>query len=215
MKPVRALYPANLDLSGAGVLVLGAGEVALQKLRGLPEGLGWVRIVAPKISPGVKAWAAKRKDAELISRPFEGSDLRGARLLFCCTPDAEVNAYAARQARALGAWCCQAAEPSQGDLRVPARVDAAGLQLTLSTGGASPAMAKALRAHLEQWLSASDLAFVLSELEALRPALKADPKAKARLLKALSGPKTLALMLAPRSRERHARLAKLLRSALS
>jgi precorrin-2 dehydrogenase/sirohydrochlorin ferrochelatase len=207
-----ALYTATLDLRGAGVLVLGAGNVALQKLKGLPQGCAKILIVAKTASPEIKAWAAKRPEAELALRPFEPGDLRGIRLLFCCTPDAELNAYAARQARALGAWTCQAAEPGQGDLRVPAVIEAAGLLLTLSTGGASPAMAKALRQRLEKQFKASDLGFVLGELAKRRAALKADPVAKAKLLKALSAPKALDLMLAPRSAARHKALQKLLRS---
>jgi siroheme synthase-like protein len=147
-----------------------------------------------------------------VARAFEPGDLRGCRLLFCCTPDADLNAFAARQAKALGAWVCQAAEPSQGDLRVPAVIDAAGLMLTLSTGGASPALAKALRLRLEAWLKASDLGFVLEQLEQRRAALKADPAAKARLLGALCAPEALELMLAERSPARRKRLEKLLRS---
>lgn len=208
----RALYPATLDLSDAGVLVLGAGAVALQKLKGLPAGVGKVVIVAPQAGPEVRAWAAKHPQAELRLRGFEPQDLRGCRLLFCCASDADANAYAARQARALGAWVCQAAEPAQGDLRVPAVIEAAGLLLTLSTGGASPAIAKALRQRLEKQLKGSDLAFVLAELGKRRAALKADPKAKAKLLKALTAPKALDLMLAPRNAARHKQLLKLLRS---
>lgn len=212
MRAPHAFYNAVLDLAGATVVVLGAGAVALQKLQGLPPGTGRVRIVAPRISAEVKAWAAGRPEAELLQRAFEPGDLRACRLLFCCTPDADVNAYAARQARALGAWTCQAVDPSQGDLRVPAVVRAAGLLLTLSTGGASPALAKALRRRLERWLKGSDLAFVLAELGKRRAALKAAPKAKARLLKALAAPKALDLMLAPRSAARRKQLQKLLRS---
>jgi precorrin-2 dehydrogenase/sirohydrochlorin ferrochelatase len=207
----HALYSAVLDLSGATVVVLGAGAVALQKLKGLPEAVGRVRIVAPKASAEVKAWAVAHPQAELLLRPFEGGDLRGCRLLFCCTADADVNAFAARQARALGAWTCQAAEPAQGDLRVPAVIRVAGLLLTLSTGGASPALAKALRQRLESQLKGSELGFVLAELGKRRAALKADPKAKAKLLKALTAPKALDLILAPRSAARRQKLQKILR----
>jgi precorrin-2 dehydrogenase/sirohydrochlorin ferrochelatase len=132
--------------------------------------------------------------------------------VFCCASDPEVNAYAARQAKALGAWTCQAADPAQGDLRVPAVIQAAGLHMTLSTGGASPAMAKALRHHIEAWLKASDLQWVLAALDKRRPALKADPKAKVKLLKALTAPKALALILAPRSAARRRQLERLLKA---
>ena len=206
-----ASYPATLDLSQALVVVLGAGAVAAQKLKGLPEGTAKVRVVGPQAHPDVQAWLKKHPKAEYFARNFEPADLRGCRIVFCCTPDADVNAYAARQAKALGAWVCQAAEPDQGDLRVPAVIEAGGLQLTLSTGGASPALAKALRAHFEKTLKGSDLAFVLAELRKLRPQMKKDPKFKAALLKGLVGPSALALMLAPRTKTSHAKLQKLLR----
>jgi len=211
MRAGRALYPATLDLTGATVVVLGAGKVAAQKLKGLPKGVARVSVVAPTACPEVLAWVKKHPEAELSLRAFEPSDLRGCRLLFCCSSDAEVNAYAARQARALGAWTCQAADPSQGDLRVPAVIHAAGLQLTLSTGGASPALAKALRAHLEAWFKGSDLQWVLAQMDKRRAALKADPKAKERLLKALTAPQNLALILALRSAARRKQIERLLK----
>ncbi len=185
--------------------------MAAQKLRGLPEGVKKVRVVAPRARPQVVAWVKAHPQAEWLRRPLEPGDLRGCRLLFCCTPDPELNAFAARQAKVLGAWVCQAAEPDQGDLRVPAVVSAAGMQMTLSTGGASPGLAKALRARFEKTLKASDLGFVLAKLKELRPGLKRDPGRKTALLKRLTSPAALDLMLASRSAFRHARLKKLLR----
>lgn len=208
---MAALYPANLDLSHALVVVLGAGQVAAQKLKGLPEGTQQIRVVAPQAHEDVKAWLKAHPHAEYLNRSFEPGDLRGCRVLFCCTPDAELNAYAARQAKALGAWVCQAAEPDQGDMRVPAVIAVAGLQLTLSTGGASPAIAKALRQHFEKSLKGSDLAFVLGELKKLRPQLKKDPQLKAALLKRIASPKAVELMLQPKSKARRGALQKLLK----
>ena len=212
MNSRSALYPASLDLAHALVVVLGAGQVAAQKLKGLPDGVGQVRIVAPQASADVKDWLKKHPQTEYLARNFEPSDLRACRLLFCCTPDKELNAFAARQAKALGAWVCQAAEQDQGDLRVPAVLSVAGLHMTLSTGGASPALAKALRAYFEKMLKGSDLAFVLSELKKMRPALKTDPKLKAALVKRIASPAALTLILGPRNKTRHAKLQKMLRT---
>lgn len=205
-----ALYPASLDLSGARVLLVGGGAVALQKLRGLPRGLARATVVAPRFAPALKAWARGRAWVRLLPRPFRPGDARGCRLLFCCADAAPVNAAAARAGRARGAWVCQAAEPSQGDLRVPAVVRAAGLQLTLSTGGASPALARDLRRRLQADLRASDLAWLLRRLEALRPRLKADPALKRRLLKRLRSSGALGLALKPRSARCRRRLENIL-----
>jgi len=143
-----ALYPAVLDLRAARVLVLGAGRVAAQKLKGLPKGLASVKVFAPKARPAVQAWVKRRREASWLKRPLRATDLKACRVLFCCSDDPAANARAAAWGRAQGAWVCQAAEPSQGDLRVPSTFKAAGLSLTMSTGGASPALAKALRLRL-------------------------------------------------------------------
>jgi precorrin-2 dehydrogenase/sirohydrochlorin ferrochelatase len=207
----HALYPATLDLAGATVLVIGAGAVALRKLKGLPKGLKRITIVAPEISGPLRSWARSRPEAKLVQRGFERKDLKDCRLLFCCSDDAELNASAARQARAKGIWVCQSSEPGQGDLQVPAVLRAGGLHMTLSTGGASPALAKALRSHFEAQLNASDLRWFLRQLEVRRTKMKSDPEFKARLLKRLLAPGVLSRVLAPRSAAGRRRLQSLLK----
>lgn len=207
----HALYPATLDLAGATVVVIGAGAVALRKLKGLPKGLGRVTIVAPDLSGALRSWARSRPEVKLVRRGFERGDLKGCRLLFCCTDDAGINASAARQARAQGIWVCQSSRPEEGDLQVPAVLRAGGLRLTLSTGGASPALAKALRAHFEATLNASDLRWFLRQLEVRRTKMKSDPEFKARLLKRLLAPGVLTRILAPRSAAGRRRLQSLLK----
>lgn len=207
----HALYPATLDLAGATVVVTGAGAVALRKLKGLPRGLKRVLVVAPDFSGPLRSWARSRPEVKLVRRAFERGDLKGCRLLFCCTDDAGINASAARQARAKGIWVCQSSRPEDGDLQVPAVLRAGGLHLTLSTGGASPALAKALRAHFEATLNASDLRWFLRQLEVRRTKMKADPEFKARLLKRVLAPGVLSRILAPRSAAGRRRLQSLLK----
>ena len=207
----RALYSAQLDLQGQAVVMLGAGKVALQKLKGLPHGLGSVRIFAREASPVVKRWVAGRSEAKLLLRPLKAGDLKGCRLLFCCASEAQANAQAALWGRRAGTWICQTEEPSQGNLQVPAVIRAGGLSLTLSTGGASPALAKALRQHWEQSLKVSDLAWVLAQLKRRRAALKADPRKKNELLAQLKTKQALALMLKARTAQTRRQLAALLK----
>jgi precorrin-2 dehydrogenase/sirohydrochlorin ferrochelatase len=148
---------------------------------------------------------------ELVERGFRPGDLKGCDLVFCCADDGRVNAEVARRARGLGLWVCQSSEPCEGNLDVPAVVEAGGLRLTLSTQGASPAVAKALRSHFETQLRASDLQWLLTRLEGLRPRMKADPELKAALLKRLADSRAVLLALAPRSPRGRRRLADLLR----
>jgi siroheme synthase-like protein len=200
----------TLDLTGEGVLVVGAGAVALRKLRGLPRGVGPVRVVAPEAAPGVRAWIRGRR-AEFLERPFRPSDVAGARLVFCCASDPAVNARAAKAARRRGAWVCDASETGGGDFAVPATLRAGGLHLTLSTEGASPAAAAALKKLFAARLEASDLQWLLAELGRLRPALKASPARKAALLERLEHAHAFEAALKPRTPARRERLRRLLR----
>ncbi|MGH7441995.1 MAG: precorrin-2 dehydrogenase/sirohydrochlorin ferrochelatase family protein [bacterium] len=206
-----ASYPAVLDLGGLEALVLGGGAVALRKLRGLPEGMKRIRVVAPKFSAALRIWARRHTEVQLLSRVFRPTDLVGCRLLFCCSNDAEANAVAARRARRTGAWVCQAQDPAQGNLSVPARARAGGLLLTVSTGGASPALAKALRVHFEDQLKASDLPWLLGQLRRRRAGIKSASDHKTRLIRRLADPKVVAVALGPRTARGRRRLEALFR----
>ena len=152
--PARAAYPALLDLRGARVLVLGAGRVALQKLKGLPPGLERALVVAPQARPALRRWALTRPWVRLVLRRLKPSDLKGCRIVYCCADDPQANAQAAVWARAQGAWVCQAGDPAQGDLQVPAQFKAGGLTLTLSTGAGSVSMGRAATERV--WVSSAE-----------------------------------------------------------
>ncbi len=197
---------AALDLRGVRVTVVGAGAVALRKLKGLPAGLGGVRVVAPSVAPALRRWARGRPDVELLERRFCPADLKGSRLLFCCADDGEANARAARLGLAAHLWVCETSDPARGNLRVPAVARAGGITLAISTGGASPALAKALRRRFEADLRASDLRWLRDRLKGQRARLKSAPQARRRLAARLSDPETLTLALARRNPRRRRRL---------
>lgn len=194
------MYTALLDLQGVRVLVVGGGRVAAQKLKGLPRA-AVVAVVSPALSSGARV-QARRLGASVRLRPFRGSDASGKRLVFACTEDPAVNAAAARAARASGAWVCVADDPAKGDFQVPATGRAGRLQFTLSTGGASPAMAKALRREFERQFKRSSVDWLLGVLGKARARLKASPGEKKAVLKAVTSRKALELMLAPSTASR-------------
>src|SRR5665213_257654 len=99
MSARQALYPVTLDLRRSGVLVVGAGTVALRKLKGLPLGVPSIKIVAPQVSPAVRSWILRHGQAKLLRRGFKRTDLAGSRILFCCTGDPKLNGGIADLAR--------------------------------------------------------------------------------------------------------------------
>ena len=89
-------------------------------------------------------------DVEILHRPYEYGDLRGANLAFTATDSREVNAAVAREAEERGVPINVADRPSEGDFSVPSTLRRGGLQVAISTGGASPMLARRIRGELEE-----------------------------------------------------------------
>jgi siroheme synthase-like protein len=89
-------------------------------------------------------------DVEIYNRPYEYGDLEGADLAFAATDSRVVNAAVVREARERGVCINVADRPSEGDFAVPSTLRRGGLQIAVSTGGASPALARRIRGELEE-----------------------------------------------------------------
>ncbi len=101
------------------------------------------------ISPEVRPELADL-DVEIQRRPYEYGDLEGAYLAFTATDSREVNAAVAREAREGGVPVNVADRPTEGDFAVPSTLRRGGLQVAVSTGGASPTLARRIRSELEE-----------------------------------------------------------------
>ena len=165
-------YPAFLDLRGRLALVVGGGPVALRKLEALLACGARVRLVSPQMIPSL---SRRGPSLDLIARPYEAADLDGVALAFAATDDPAVNAWVARDARARGILVNVADAPALCDFIVPAMVRRGGLQIAISTGGASPALARHLRRELERVVG-PEYAELVALLESLRERILAEIK---------------------------------------
>ena len=134
-------YPVWLDLRDVPVLVVGAGPVAARKVEGLAAAGAAVRVVAPSVSDALDRGAV----AELHVRPYEPGDLDDVRLVVTATGDAAVDATVAADATAAGIWVNAADQPADCSFILPAITRRGPLSIAVSTGGASPALARRLR----------------------------------------------------------------------
>jgi precorrin-2 dehydrogenase / sirohydrochlorin ferrochelatase len=139
------LYPIFLDLSGRRCVVVGGGEVANRKARKLLQARARVVVISPEIRAELESVAV-----EIQRRPYREGDLEGAHLAFAATNSREVNAAVAREAKARGVPVNVADEPSEGDFAVPSTLRRGRLQVAVSTGGASPTLARRIREELEK-----------------------------------------------------------------
>jgi siroheme synthase-like protein len=138
-------YMACLDLTGRKCLVVGGGRVGLEKVRGLLECGARVTVVAPEIVPELLDLPV-----EWIQGRYASWDLSDMWLGIAATPDREVNRRVKEDAERLGIFCNVADDPELCSLILPAvhRVDP--IAVAVSTGGASPALARKLREELSE-----------------------------------------------------------------
>ena len=153
-------------------MVVGGGEVANRKARKLLQARAKVVVVSPEVKPELASMAA-----EVRRRPYREGDLEGAFLVFAATDAREVNAVVAREARERGIPINVADKPSEGNFALPSVLRRGQLQVAVSTGGASPALARRIRQELEDAFG-SEWAGVV---ESLRRARRDGRKAEAEL----------------------------------
>ena len=101
-------------------------------------------MISPDVSPELASMAV-----EVWRRPYREGDLEGAFLAFAATDCREVNAAVAWEAQERGIPVNVADEPSEGDFALPSTLRRGQLQVAVSTGGASPTLARRIRLELE------------------------------------------------------------------
>jgi precorrin-2 dehydrogenase/sirohydrochlorin ferrochelatase len=173
------MFPVFLDLTGKRIVVVGGGSVGRRKAQAARQAGAAVVIVDPK-SPG-------EPDLPHLAESYRAEHLGGACLVFAAAT-AEVNAQVVADAQAAGVWVNSATDPQHGDCFVPAVVRRGGLALAVSTGGASPALARRIREKLEAEFDESFAAWVrlLDELRPVVLATVTDPDRRRELLDALA-----------------------------
>jgi siroheme synthase-like protein len=143
-----ALFPLFVELAGRPVVVLGGGAVAERKVESLLEAGAVVTVVSPSLTPTLTGLARSGRMAH-IGRGYAAGDLAGASLAFAATDDGAINAAVAEEGRARGVWVNAADDPAHCDAILPAVVRRGALTIAVGTGGASPALARAVRERLE------------------------------------------------------------------
>jgi len=154
------LFPMFLKLDDRPCLVVGAGSVAEEKLRGLLDTGARLTVVAPQATPQIQEWA---RSARLLypARHFQASDLDNQFLVVAATDDTALHEQILAEARKRNVLCNIVDVPHLCDFYYPAVVRRGALQIAISTSGLSPALAQRLRKDLEsqfgpeyeQWLA--------------------------------------------------------------
>ncbi len=141
-------YPIFLNLAGRRCLVVGGGPVAERKIDGLVRAGAGVTVVSPALTPALERLAQEKKIAH-EKRNYHSGDLSGYQLVFSATDSSDLNRAICAEARERGVWINTADDPAHCDFILPSVLRRGELAVAVATGGASPALSRAIREELE------------------------------------------------------------------
>jgi precorrin-2 dehydrogenase/sirohydrochlorin ferrochelatase len=136
--------------------------VASRKVGKLLQAGAEVVVISPEVLPELAGM-----EVEIRHRTYEYGDLEDANLAFTATGSRKVNAAVAMEAKERGVLINVADRPAEGDFAVPSTLRRGGLQVAVSTGGASPTLARRIRGELEEAFG-PEWAGVVEELDTAR-----------------------------------------------
>jgi precorrin-2 dehydrogenase / sirohydrochlorin ferrochelatase len=142
-------YIACLKLRGRRCLVVGAGDIGLEKVEGLLACDGDVTLIAPEAGAEL-AQLALEGSIKWEQRTYEPADLEGTFMVIACTDDTDVNIGIYEDAERRAMLVNIVDVPPLCNFILPAIVRTGPLAIAISTAGASPALAKRMKAEVSE-----------------------------------------------------------------
>jgi siroheme synthase-like protein len=183
MESTNTLFPIFLKLDQLNTLVVGGGNVALEKvsalLRNSPQAN--ITMVAPFFREETLDYLKDFPKVIIHQRGFLVEDLVGLDLVICATDNFPLHQNIKALATKQHLLCNVADTPALCDFYLGSIVQKGDLKIAISTNGKSPTLAKRIRAFLEDVIPA-DIQTSLEQLESLRKQLKGDFQEKIKQL---------------------------------
>lgn len=143
----HSYYPMFADLAGRRCVVIGGGAIAQGKIMTLLDYGAAVTVISPEATRKILSYAA-RGTIRYAKREFRPGDLRGAWLAFAATDNQRINELVFKTAERLRIFTNVIDQKPLCSFIVPSIVKRGDVVIGISTGGASPAVAKHLRKEL-------------------------------------------------------------------
>lgn len=169
------LYPVFLKLHQINVLIVGGGNVGLEKLSFMLKSSpnANVEVVATKFLPELEALAEKHPSVQLTQAKFKKKMLKKRHMVIACTDDLEVNKRVYDLSRKRYLICNIADTPPLCDYYLGGIVTKGNVKIAISTNGKSPTTAKRLREFFEEVIP-EDVNKMVENLNEYRKTLKGD-----------------------------------------
>lgn len=180
---MNPLFPIFLKLESLTTLIVGGGNVGLEKLTSILKNSPRARVllVAREIHPDIKALVAKHPTVTLEERNFKLWDLWSADLVLLATNNRNTNEQILKFAKARGLLVNVADTPELCDFYLGSVVTKGQLKVGISTNGKSPTIAKRFREFLEEAIP-EDTDQLLDNMNGIRETVKGDLQDKVKAL---------------------------------
>ena len=142
-------YPIYIDIEDRDVVIIGGGNVCARKAETMMKYGARVTIVSPEFTDEIEAWAREGRLA-LKRKTYDTSDVYGANIVIASTDDQSVNEQVAADCRARRIPVNVVDVTPLCEFIVPAIVESGSIQVAISTGGKSPAIARTLKEDLQR-----------------------------------------------------------------
>jgi len=177
------LFPVFLKLNNLHTVLIGAGNVGLEKLTALlgnsPKAR--VTIIAKEFVPGVHALAGEYEGISITQKAFVDTDLDNADIVIAATNDNNLNEYIRSSAHERKLLVNIADKPNLCDFYLGSIIQKGDLKVAISTNGKSPTVAKRLRQVLDEAIP-GELDITLQQMNELRNSLAGDFAYKVKVL---------------------------------
>lgn len=183
----NTLYPVFIKLENMQVLLVGAGNVGLEKLESLlgNSPAATITIVAPLIKQELKDFVKQFPLCTIIEREFEPVDLENKQIIVCATDNPSLHQRIKKLANAKGLLVNVADTPELCDFYLGSIVQKGDLKIAISTNGKSPTIAKRVKEVLNNTLP-DEIDDLLQNMQNIRNKMSGDFTDKVKQLNELT-----------------------------
>ena len=181
------LFPVFLKLEEMNLLIVGGGNVGLEKLQAVLHNSPGTRIklVAAAINSEIKKLAETHANIELSEQLFQNAMLEGADIVIVAVNDIATSEIIRNEAKKMGKLVNVADKPELCDFYLSSVVKKGNLKIAISTNGKSPTAAKRLKEVLNNSLPA-ELDEVIQNLNQIRNKLNGNFAYKVKRLNSIT-----------------------------
>ena len=181
------LFPVFLKMETLSLLIIGGGNVGLEKLQAM---LGnspqtHIRLIALSIDPRILEIAGQHPNITIFNKAYQATDLDGAEILIVAVNDIPLSEQIRNDAKARGILVNVADKPALCDFYLGSIVKKGNLKIAISTNGKSPTVAKRLKEVLNEIIP-SEMEDVLNDMQYIRQQLDGDFSDKVKQLNDLT-----------------------------